>query len=121
MRKPLCSIAVAALVLAGCAYGPHRHGGPRYGSYYGPEISIAWGRTTPFAGPGVVYLDPWLRYHPDGHIFVYRHLDIPQRHQLTRREAERANRAFRERADANRDYRLEEREIREALRHRGRD
>lgn len=117
MFKPACAIAVSALLLASCAYGPHRHryGEQRYGPHHGPAAAIAWGSTSPFVGPGASDLDPWLRYHPDGHFFVYRYLGIPRQHQLTRGEAERANAAFRERADRNRDSRLEEHEIREAL------
>ncbi len=121
-------LAMAAGLLAtGCAY--HGYNDEYYGDrdgyydrdYYGGNGYRGngdYGRRSPsdFRFHSREDLDPWLNDTEWGRRFVRDNFRV-RRNEMSRREAIRANIAFRRWADTDHDYRLTDDEIRTALVH----
>jgi hypothetical protein len=120
--------AIAALGLGACTtydgyghdgYGHDGYGRGGYGGYgyegvdYGPHHR--GGHQGRLTGPGAAVLDPWLSGTEEGTIIVTTGWGSARQGFVSRDVARRANVWFRRYADANRNRRLTDREIRLAL------
>lgn len=105
----LCAIpALGAVACTTDGYGPPAYQGSQWNQPRQPFPGE-------LIGPGVALLDPWLAQTPEGRAIVTVGFSAAARGYISEEVAHRANIWFRRYADQDRDLRITDGEIRNAL------